>query len=872
MKIAWFTPFNKKSAIGRVGREVCEELCKTCDIDIWTAYEDDLIETSVNVIKFKPEDVDLGSMSKYDHIIYNMGNFAGYHKAIWEVMKKLKGVVILHDQTMHSLFHQMLCMPEYGGDSEHGYERYQRLLEYYYGNKGVKATNSIWIDNDPVISNTELVSRLRLLQPLLENAKAVFTHAEFFADQLKDEFLGPIGYSYLPYNIQKGEDCTPLPDRLIDTDKIMIVSAGIVHPVKHIDRVANVLRKNPDIASKINFIVIGEYGGQYGEDLERLSKGALKGCLHMLGYQPDDVLKAYLTKADICVNLRYPNSEVCSYSLLEQMGAGKPVIVLRSGFFGEVQEDSVLKIDPNKEEEELESALRRLINDAALRETIGKNALDFVKTYCDVKEYACSLIELLETIKEFGESADIVNNTVTDVNSILKKLGFNQENLPWTIQGVTQQIQKVLLADETDILKGSRHILGIWVGFNYAISGLGREGIMRFLSFMVQSLMRNYDVDCEVWCYSFNENEIMKTFHDIVDDPELSGRIKVITEKNWTDEFNVSKIDALIVGDINEREDNLFEAARIYSKAECFVPAIIYLDNVIGVDRRIFVPAHDMAVHQYYEEFIRRDPLYKARFLDIGMRAEHLARSGVFMFCNCETVRRQQLLKHVKNIRESSTFYIYLPTNIPQGIEKRLLSEEQVREKYNIKNDYLFYPTQIRPYKNVSALIMAMVKLICDFKKLSLVLTGNPCDVPEVYTLIKENRLEDRIICISNVPEHELYSLYKYAAATPVPTLFEGGFPWQACEALYMNTPIVLSDIPIVRERIESLGFTIDNCGLETFDPYDSNELAKKLNVILKDRQSAVIKQQGFRDKLLSYTWDDAAEKYYHVFFEMNNK
>ena len=52
MKIAWVTPFSNKSAIGMVGREICEELSKECDIDIWAFETEDLIETSVNVIQF----------------------------------------------------------------------------------------------------------------------------------------------------------------------------------------------------------------------------------------------------------------------------------------------------------------------------------------------------------------------------------------------------------------------------------------------------------------------------------------------------------------------------------------------------------------------------------------------------------------------------------------------------------------------------------------------------------------------------------------------------------------------------------------------------------------------------------------------------
>ena len=74
-----------------------------------------------------------------------------------------------------------------------------------------------------------------------------------------------------------------------------------------------------------------------------------------------------------------------------------------------------------------------------------------------------------------------------------------------------------------------------------------------------------------------------------------------------------------------------------------------------------------------------------------------------------------------------------------------------------------------------------------------------PADVPEVDMTINRNKLYDKVICLSTVSENELFSIYRYAAAVVVPTLFEGGFPLQACEAIYMDTPLVLSDIPVVR-------------------------------------------------------------------------
>ena len=68
MKIAWFTPFIQDSAIGMVSKEICEELIKRVDIDIWCPKSENLISTSVNVIEFYETD-GLYQLEDYDFII-----------------------------------------------------------------------------------------------------------------------------------------------------------------------------------------------------------------------------------------------------------------------------------------------------------------------------------------------------------------------------------------------------------------------------------------------------------------------------------------------------------------------------------------------------------------------------------------------------------------------------------------------------------------------------------------------------------------------------------------------------------------------------------------------------------------------------------
>lgn len=858
MKIAWFTPFSCKSAIGMVSRDICEKLSEKDEVDIWTHDTSDLISTKLKVIFFSTDD-DLSVLREYDHIIYNMGNFAGNHRDIYDVSQLYSGIVILHDQTMSGFWGQYYTFPEFGGDAAAGFSPYIELFRSSYGQAAAEyAVTAYKSGHYPVYTYGDM-EKFHLIEPTIRNAKGVFTHASFFCREIKKYYNGPVGYTYLPCKHRELTECDHEIFEVIRQAKAngkkIIVSNGIVHPVKQIDKVTDVLMNDPGLAERIVYIVIGGYGGDYFDKLAGLAENELKGCLYMLGYQPYELMDNVLENADMCVNLRYPNSEVCSLSLLEQMSVGKPVLVINSGIYGEMPDDCVVKIQHDELYKGIYRVLSNLINNKDPYAETGENAKKFIEDNCTVEIYCEKLLDFINNIAVYRKISDFQQDFIQDMTHKMGFLGISGSN-SYSIINAVGDIFNDVKSDDRRV-----KTIGVWAAFPYAVPNLNREGISRFMSFMISEISKRYELNVEVWCYSFNEEEIKKIFSGME-----SERLVIVTEKNWDQLFSprFDIIDA--VGDINENLDNLNEAAYYVSKADIMLPMIVYLDSVVGTGKRIFVPAHDMAVAAHYEEFVVKDRYYKSRHMDITARAENLARNGAVFFSNCNTVRENQVLKYVRNLKKENTATVYLPVNIPEGIEDNIISESEIRRKFGIEGRYLFYPTQVRPYKNVSLLAKAFADLAEKYSDLTLVLTGNTNDVPEVAQIIREKGIESRIMSLGSVSEYELYSIYKYAAAVPVPSLFEGGFPWQACEALFMNAPLAVSYIDVVRERIEALGFTAESSGLCLFDPYDAEELSCKLSALIENREKAVSNQAAFAEKLLSYSWSDAADKYYALF------
>jgi glycosyltransferase involved in cell wall biosynthesis len=333
-------------------------------------------------------------------------------------------------------------------------------------------------------------------------------------------------------------------------------------------------------------------------------------------------------------------------------------------------------------------------------------------------------------------------------------------------------------------------------------------------------------------------------------------------------------IDRLIVDRLTKSEvtltsssDKLAQLANRYSNADVFLVPIVVLSNALGIMTKKVVAVHDLCPIVYYDNFLQSDASIAGWIRQYIDGINEFAVQGVFFCSNSDFVRKTHTLRHVQGVVESRTGYVFLPANVPTNIDENILEKALLCQKYGIKNPYLFYPTQIRPYKNILILVQAFRKLLDEGKKLQLVLTGAPEHVPAVAQYIYEHKLTQHVILTGDVSEIELYSLHYYAAVVVVCTLFEGGFPWQAMEGMSMNSPVILARTPVVEERLQHEGFDPQTCGLTLFEPYDYAGLAEKIKVILDDPDKAVLAQKEVRDKLLSYTWDDASQRYWQIFF-----
>src|SRR5215471_5967126 len=134
MKIAWFTPLSRKSAIARASVGIVGELAKLADVHLCHFETGDVRECQAPVKRFaSAAAVDDRTIDGYDLAIYNFGNHLPFHRDIFLLSRRWPGICILHDIVMHHFF------AAYYLEDLRSPAAYSLLMERLYGADGASA-------------------------------------------------------------------------------------------------------------------------------------------------------------------------------------------------------------------------------------------------------------------------------------------------------------------------------------------------------------------------------------------------------------------------------------------------------------------------------------------------------------------------------------------------------------------------------------------------------------------------------------------------------------------------------------------------------------------------------------------------------------
>ena len=400
MKIAWVTPYKTRSAVGRFSRLVAEGLSHAGHAITIVRSEAaaELLDRSdvlpgTEVVRWDEACYDPKFWSSCDAVVHNIGDNYRFHAGAIELLRRFSGVVIVHDYFLLDLF-RAWCAANGGralGD---------RILDDLYGEGTALRLHAIdggpgfWEYACEHFPMTEWIGRL---------AHGAVAHSSFYADRLRRCCGGPVVVMPLAYNALAAFQ--PLAGREQSSD-VTVLTIGLVNQNKRVERVIRAIASSDVLRERCRYHVVGPVTDQERQRLDAVARAVSFQKLQITGEVSDGFLRAEIEAADLICCLRWPVLEGGSASAVEAMLSGRPVVVTDAGFYRDLPDDLVFKVNPQRELDVLTSQLTRLVLDPALRVAVGARAAAWAKAAFSVDSYVARLVPFLEEVARLRPTLD----------------------------------------------------------------------------------------------------------------------------------------------------------------------------------------------------------------------------------------------------------------------------------------------------------------------------------------------------------------------------------------------------------------------------------------------------------------------------------
>jgi glycosyltransferase involved in cell wall biosynthesis len=395
MRIAWFTPFSQRSSIGRCSSLVVPLLAERDEVDIWHPAADDLRPALQRTFALDANAGGLPSaLSTYDAVVYNLGNYAPFHRQIFEISRRVPGICILHDFVMHHFFAAVYV------DLLRSPGSYLEIMERHYGPKGRQRAAASLSRRGPRLWETDAVEEYPLFEEAIRGAYEVVVHSEFLQERVQRVYPGPVARIGLPHEV--GEFTNPVSRRGLNLqdDQLLLVIVGHINPNKRAELAIEALARAAELKERALLALVGPCDESYGASLRKLAQRHGVGAnLRFTGYVPDQTLHDYMRLADVCINLRHPVCEGASGSAVEEMLHGKPMVVHDVGFYRELPDNAVVKIPAQASASSLASVLVGLAQSQVKRDELSANALRFAREHFSPTLYAQEILRFIREVR-----------------------------------------------------------------------------------------------------------------------------------------------------------------------------------------------------------------------------------------------------------------------------------------------------------------------------------------------------------------------------------------------------------------------------------------------------------------------------------------
>ena len=316
-----------------------------------------------------------------DIVLYHIGDNFEFHEGAVQWLQDVPGVVCLHD---YFLVHLFL------GWAEDRPARARAVLRQHYGEG---ADDAFFHE----VASGRRIEGTRRTMPMTEwlcgMAVGVITHSHWDIERVKRACAGPIMVTPLAYAGHGGERIAPPPPSAIARDTINVLTVGHVNPNKRVASVIRAIGASPTLRRRVSYQVVGLCSDAMTIELSGLAREyGVRLCIR--GELEDDALALAMHEADVVTCLRYPSLEAASASAIHAMRMGKAIVVTDVGFYAELPDDCVVKVNAGNELEQLQLALERLASEPEWRRGIAGRAWEWSNRTFTTHGYVASILAM----------------------------------------------------------------------------------------------------------------------------------------------------------------------------------------------------------------------------------------------------------------------------------------------------------------------------------------------------------------------------------------------------------------------------------------------------------------------------------------------
>ncbi|MGB2963492.1 MAG: glycosyltransferase family 1 protein [Anaerolineales bacterium] len=256
------------------------------------------------------------------------------------------------------------------------------------------------------------------------------------------------------------------------------------------------------------------------------------------------------------------------------------------------------------------------------------------------------------------------------------------------------------------------------------------------------------------------------------------------------------------------------------------------------------VSVHDISFKLFPHFFSPRDRLLLNLFIPSSLRRA----DGVITI---SSYSKNEILKYYPFLEGKVHVILLAPKPIYRTINENDFLKS-VKYKFGINSTYLLFVGNLQPRKNLHRLIKAFSMISSDLNNVKLVVVGAAkWRSTDIFNLVRQYDLEDRLIFTGYVTDDELVALYNLAEAFVFPSLYEGfGLPIQ--EAMACGVPVICSNTASMPEVAGDAAFYVD--------PYNEDEIAGAMLEIVKNKKLAESLSNRGSIWVKNFSWKKVAQ------------